>query len=117
MQQRDNCTTPQEPQISFWRAVPLGFKVLFSESHWQILRGLRNWEIRQLQNKLSKEYERLGKLLEQEANDSDQGKMQSEIDLCRKQIGFLSREVEHLQSQLKNLRQEIIDKRQKKWDL
>ena len=117
MQQSDHNTTPQEPQISYWRAVPLGFKVLFSEIHWQILRGLRNWEIRQLQNKLSKEYERLGKLLEQEANFSDKGKTQSEIDLSRKQIGFLSREVEYLQSQLQNLRREVIAKRQKKWDL
>jgi flagellar biosynthesis chaperone FliJ len=117
MQQSDHNTTPQEPQISYWRAVPLGFKVLFSEIHWQILRGLRNWEIRQLQNKLSKEYERLGKLLEKETSVSDQGKTQSEIELCRKQIGFLSSEVEHLQSQLQNLRQEIIHKRQKKWDL
>ncbi|MCF8030520.1 MAG: hypothetical protein K9K39_06460 [Desulfohalobiaceae bacterium] len=117
MQQSDHNTTPQESQISFWRAVPLGFKVLFSEIHWQILRGLRNWEIRQLQNKLSKEYERLGKLLEQESKGSDKGKKQSEIDLCRRQIEFLSREVEHLQSQLHNLRQEIIDKRRKKWDL
>ncbi|MCF8085525.1 MAG: hypothetical protein K9J48_01405 [Desulfohalobiaceae bacterium] len=113
--QESNVTSRRD--ISMARAVPLGFKVLFSEIHWEILRGLRNWEIADLQKRLAKEYERLGQLLEQEGSESAKSKQQSEIDLCRKQIAFLSREVEHLQTQLRNLRQDIIAKRRKKWDV
>jgi len=113
--QESNLTSRQD--ISVARAIPLGFMVLFSEIHWQILRGLRNWEIAELQKRMSKEYERLGKLLEQESGESAKKAAQPEIDLCRKQIDFLSREVEHLQTQLRNLRQDIIAKRRKKWDV
>lgn len=113
--QESNVNSRQD--ISVTRAVTLGFRVLFSEIHWEIQRGLRNWEIADLQNRMAKEYERLGKLLEQEGGESAKNTLQSEIDLCRKQIAFLSREVEHLQTQLRNLRQDIIARRRKKWNV
>lgn len=113
--QESNLTSRQD--ISVARAVPLGFKVLFNEIHWEILRGLRNWEIADLQNRMAKEYERLGKLLEQPKSTSDDSSRETEIDLCRKQIAFLSREVEHLQAQLRDLRRDIIAKRRKKWNV
>lgn len=109
--------TGRQQQLPIAQAVSLGFKVLFSELHWQILRGLRIWEIKQMRSRLSKEYEKLGKLLESQGGGSEGSDRQSEIDICRKQIDFLSREVEHLQSQLRNLRRDIIAKRRKKWNV
>ncbi len=103
----------QSEQISFFGAVSLGLKVLFSELYWQTLRGLRLWEIRQMQSRLSREYEKLGRLLE----DQDREEMDPDIDLCRKQIDFLSKEVEFLQSQLQKLRQDLISRRIQKWGL
>ena len=113
--QTSNATPGRQEHISITRAVSLGFKVLLSEIHWQILRGLRNWEIVQMRNRLSKEYERLGQLLEKQSDGQNDSQHQEEIDLCRKQVDFLSREVEHLQTQLRNLRLEIIDRRRRKW--
>jgi len=111
----EDATSRHEEQISFARAVPLGFKVLFSEIHWQILRGLRNWEIVQMRKRLSREYEKLGQLLEKQSNGTAGSEQQEEIDLCRRQIDFLSREVEHLETQLRNLRRDLIARRRKKW--
>ena len=113
----ENNITDRQHQLSIAQAVPIGFKVIFSEIYWQILRGLRNWEIKQMRSRLSKEYEKLGKLLESHAAGTSDSDRQSEIDLCRKQIDFLSREVEHLQTQLQNLRRDIIARRRKKWDI
>lgn len=107
----------RQQELSIAQAVPMGFKVLFSEIYWQILRGLRNWEIKQMRSRLSKEYEKLGKLLESNAAGTSDSDRQSEIDLCRKQVDFLSREVEHLQTQLQNLRRDIIARRRKKWNV
>jgi len=109
--------TGRQEQLPISQALSLGFKVLFSEIHWQILRGLRLWEIKQMHSRLSKEYEKLGKLLESQSAGTSDNDRQSEIDLCRKQVDFLSREVEHLQTQLRNLRRDIIAKRRKKWDV
>jgi hypothetical protein len=113
----ENNITGMQQQLPIGRTISLGFKVLFSELHWQILRGLRNWEIKQMRSRLSKEYEKLGKLLESHSASTSDNDRQSEIDLCRKQVDFLSREVEHLQTQLRNLRRDIIARRRKKWNV
>jgi hypothetical protein len=111
---RESHTTTGQ-QLSIVQTLSLGFKVLISEIHWQILRGLRSWEIRQMRSRLAKEYERLGKLLETQAGGAADGDRQAELDLCRKQIDFLTREVDHLQTQLWKLRRDIIARRRTKW--
>jgi len=108
--------TVQQPRISFFRAVPLGLKVLLSEIYWQLLKGLRTWEIRQMQSRLNREYEKLGRLLEEQTKGVREER-DSEIELCRKQIDFLSREVHHLQEQLGNLRNDLLLRRKRAWGL
>jgi hypothetical protein len=110
-------TYPEGRQLSHFEALSLGLKVLFSEIHWHIIRGLRSWEIRQMHHRLNKEYKRLGQLLSSRegASGSEEEDVQGEIDLCRKQIDFLKGEVDYLQSELNELRRSSIEKRRRKW--
>ena len=115
--EQSQTTYPEGRQLSHFEALSLGLKVLFSEIHWHIIRGLRSWEIRQMQQRLNKEYKRLGELLSsQEGASAAKGEdVQGEIDLCRKQIDFLKGEVDYLQSELDELRRSAIERRRRKW--
>jgi len=99
------------------RTLILGIKVIFSELWWSIIRWLRSLEIRQMEKRLKREYETLGKLEQR----SEQGKAlpedESDEALCLKQIDFLSSELEHLRQDLHKLRQSMIERRRRKWNI
>jgi hypothetical protein len=101
--------------LSIPRTLSLGIRVVLSEIHWSILRALRAWEIRQLRKRLEREYRSFGQLTasrERRGSDTD---LDSEIELCRKQIDFLEKEVEHLRQDLSDLRRNKVRNRRSKW--
>lgn len=99
------------------RILVLGFKVIFSELWWSVIRWLRSLEIRQMEKRLKKEYETLGRLEGRAEHESLSAGEESEMALCRKQIDFLSSELDHLRTDLRNLRQSVIDRRRQKWNI
>ncbi len=99
-------------ELSFWETFTLGIRVLFSEMHWHLLRGLRVWEIKQLNKRLEKEYQKMGELSRQEVEDSE---IQSQKELCNNQIEFLEKEIDFLENELQRLRNDNIAKRRQKW--
>lgn len=107
--------TNQNSDLSFVRCLSLGFKVVLEEIHWNIIRGLRAWEIKQLNQRLQREYQIMGKLTLGKTEDSDQ--QESEIDLCKKQIEFLEQEIDFLKKDLNDLRENIILQRRQKWGI
>ncbi len=94
----------------------LGIKALGAEVHWNLLRLLREFEIKQLDKRLLQEYEQLGRLhagpLEQDAED-----WESEKETCHKQIAFLEKEIAFLRAELENLRASVIQERLERWNL
>ena len=112
-----NTTTQGLPKMSFGQTVVLGWKVLLSEIHWHILRGLRLWEIRQIEQRLQKEYQTLGRLLSSQDKDKENEHGNEEVEFCQKQIDFLAKEIEFLKQELNNLRDSIIGQRCRKWSL
>ncbi len=102
----------QTVDMTLDRTLILGVKVIFSELWWSVIRWLRSLEIRQMEKRLKREYETLGKLQQKAEKDA---LSRDEESLCLKQIDFLSSELDHLRSDLQNLRQSMIDRRRQKW--
>lgn len=105
----------QTVDMTLDRTLILGVKVIFSELWWSVIRWLRSLEIRQMEKRLKREYETLGKLQQKAEKDALSRDEESEESLCLKQIDFLSSELDHLRSDLQNLRQSMIDRRRQKW--
>ncbi len=107
----------ETPELGFGQTIVLGWKVLLSEIHWQILRGLRSWEIRQLEQRLQREYQSLGRLLSNRSKDQEIDDSNAEVETCQKQIDFLASEINFLKQELNNLRETIVEQRCQKWSL
>jgi len=99
-------------ELSFLEAFTLGIKVIFSEIHWHLLRGLRLWEIKQLKRRLENEYQKMGQLSRKESETQE---FESQKELCNNQIEFLEKEIEFLEKELEKLHNDIISKRRQKW--
>ena len=86
-----------------------GFKLLASETRWVFIRGLRRWEIRQMEKRLAEEYVNLGKsyAASQAMGEAFDPKT-SDNDLTLKQISFLQEEVAHLEQELAATRAEFV---------
>jgi hypothetical protein len=97
--------------VSTLEAIPLTLKLIWSELRWSVVRFLRSVEIKQLEKRLAREYQKLGRLSASEAKDAEQA------ELCRKQIAFLDKELSFLHQELSDLRQDLIVKRCRKWGL
>ncbi|MFP4392312.1 MAG: hypothetical protein ACLFOA_06190 [Desulfohalobiaceae bacterium] len=107
----------QAQDLPVWRSISLALRVIGSELHWSLIRGLRNWEIKQLQRRLRKEYQELGRLkrqkeLGQAADDQEQA-----IELCNQQIDFLEKELQFLQQELQRVREDLVSQRRSKWGI
>jgi hypothetical protein len=113
----DTSNTQETPQLGFGQTILLGWKVALSEVHWHILRGLRSWEIRQIEDRLGREYQTLGRLVSAQNTNQEQDDQTSEIELCQQQINFLEKEVTFLKQELQNLRESIVEQRCHKWSL
>jgi ParB-like chromosome segregation protein Spo0J len=86
-----------------------GFKLLASETRWVFIRGLRRWEIRQMEKRLAEEYMNLGKSYAAcQAKGEAFDPKTSDNDLTLKQIGFLQEEVAHLEQELAATRAEFV---------
>jgi uncharacterized small protein (DUF1192 family) len=89
-----------------------GFKVLASETKWVFIKGVRRWEIRQMEKRLAEEYQNLGQsyaaALAKGGNFDPQA---SDNDLTLKQIAFLREEIAHLEQDLATTRAEYVKKR------
>ena len=86
-----------------------GFKLLASETRWVFIRGLRRWEIRQMEKRLAEEYMNLGKSYAAcQANGEAFDPKTSDNDLTLKQISFLQEEVAHLEQDLAATRAEFV---------
>lgn len=89
-----------------------GFKVLASETKWVFIKGVRRWEIRQMEKRLTEEYQTLGKsYAESQAKGGLFDPRASDNDLTLKQITFLREEIAHLEHDLTATRAEYVAKR------
>ncbi|MFO7877652.1 MAG: hypothetical protein R6U55_13820 [Desulfovermiculus sp.] len=102
----------KEHTMSTLEAIPLTLKLIGSELRWAVVRYLRSIEIRQMEKRLNKEYQKLGQLLAASEKNND-----AEAELCQKQIDFLEKELKFLKQELTDLRQDMINKRCRKWGL
>lgn len=86
-----------------------GFKLLASETRWVFIRGLRRWEIRQMEKRLAEEYMNLGRSFAAcQAKGEAFDPKTSDNDLTLKQISFLQEEVAHLEQDLAATRAEFV---------
>lgn len=89
-----------------------GFKVLASETKWVFIKGVRRWEIRQMEKRLVEEYQNLGKsYATAQAKGGLFDPQTSDNDLTLKQIAFLREEITHLEQDLASTRAEYVKKR------
>ncbi|MFW5970752.1 MAG: hypothetical protein ACOCQT_01500 [Desulfovermiculus sp.] len=102
----------KEHTIGTLETIPLTVKLIGSELRWAVVRYLRSIEIRQMEKRLNKEYQKLGQLLAASAKNNS-----AEAELCQKQIDFLAKELKFLKQELTDLRQDLINKRCRKWGL
>ena len=104
----------QNPQkeLSTLEAIPITIKLIGSELRWTVVRFLRSLEIRQMEKRLNKEYQKLGQLSASKDKDSA-----TEAELCQKQIDFLEKEIHFLKQELTDLRHDLVRKRCRKWGL
>ncbi|WP_457571895.1 hypothetical protein [Desulfovulcanus sp.] len=94
-----------------------GWKVLFSELKWSVIKICRQWEIRQLKKRLDQEYTNLGRCIYAQVQELPTGSpdlSDPETDLALKQISFLKDEIAHLEKELAQTRQEYIQRRKEK---
>ena len=99
------------------RLILTGWKVLFSELKWSLIKICRQWEIRQLKKRLHQEYTNLGRYIYaqvEELPSTAPDISEPETDLALKQISFLKDEIAHLEKELVETRQEYIERRMKK---
>ncbi len=109
--------TPQSGgPLNLRQTLLLGIKTLGSEVYWNLLRLLREVEIKQLDKRLLKEYETLGRLHAGQGEPSAEDR-ESEEALCRKQIDFLEKEIAFLREELEKLRTTLIQERLERWNL
>ena len=97
--------------VSTLEAIPLTLKLIGSELRWSVVRFLRSIEIRQMEKRLAKEYQRLGQLSVSQSKDA------AEAELIQNQIDFLEKERQFLQQELTDLRNDLIVKRCRRWGL
>lgn len=103
------CT--QGKAMSIFKTISLGVKSIFSEVHWNVIKGLRKWEIKELKKKLDREYLKLGKLYYGLKEDDEEAK--KEIELAKNQIDFLETEINSLEKEMESLRDKIVKERSK----
>ncbi|GAB6888018.1 hypothetical protein JCM13304A_15160 [Desulfothermus okinawensis JCM 13304] len=107
MSKENACASTMKP--SLLQTIPLSIKAIISEVHFNIIKGLRKWEIKDLKKRLDREYLNLGKLYYNLKEDDEN--QQEQIEVAKKQIEFLESEISSLEKQIENLRDEIIKKR------
>jgi cob(I)alamin adenosyltransferase len=107
MTKENSATETYRP--SLLKSISLSIKVLVSEIHWNIIKGLRKWEIKELKKRLDREYLTLGKLTFHLNEKDDEQK--SQVELTKQQIEFLEKEIKSLENELVNLREQIIKNR------
>lgn len=89
-----------------------GWRIIFSELKWVVIRTCRQWEIRQLQKRLTREMTSLGKcIFHQTSSGTEIDIQEPETDLALKQVSFLQDEIQYLKNELSKTRQEFINKR------
>jgi len=95
------------------RIIFTGWKIIFSETKWAVIRTCRVWEIRQLKKRLDQEFSNLGQSVFNQARTEPTriDPKDPETDLALKQVSFLQEEIHHLQNELDRTRQEFINKR------
>lgn len=95
------------------RIIFTGWKIIFSEIKWAVIRTCRVWEIRQLKKRLNQELSYLGQsVFDQTRTDPARiDPNNPETDLALKQVSFLQEEISHLQNELDRTRREFINKR------
>ncbi|GAU08230.1 hypothetical protein [Desulfoplanes formicivorans] len=95
-----------------WNNLLTGWKVIFSECKWLFIKAFRRWEIKQLHKRLNEEYRTLGKVY---ATSVEENKTLTpedvEADIPLKQISFLKEEIEHMNQELDNSRNEYVKRR------
>ena len=102
--------------LNFWQTLVLGVKALGAEVYWNLLRLLREFEITQMEKRLAREYETLGRLHAGNKHE-DETFEESEQELCRKQIDFLEKEIAYLRQELANFRTSLLKERRERWGL
>jgi len=101
------------------RLILTGWKVLFAELKWSVIKICRQWEIKQLKKRLDQEYTNLGRCIYAQIQEFPPGSLDTsepETDLALKQISFLKDEIAHLEKELVEIRQELIQRRKQKFE-
>lgn len=107
MSKENVCTSTMKPSVL--KSIPLSIKAIISEVHFNIIRSLRGWEIKDLKKRLDREYINLGKLY-YNLEEGDE-KQQEQIELTKNQIEFLEKEIASLEKQIEELKGQIVKKR------
>lgn len=87
----------------------LGLRVLADELSWVAVRAMREMEMRQLRKRLADERRTLEKLGATGPED--------EVELCRRQIDFLSEELDFLASEMQAKRADMLARRAARFEL
>ncbi len=101
-----------EVRPSLFGTIKLGIKAIVGEIHWNVIRFLRQWEIRELKRRLEKRYSEFGRLVYREKYMGDEEK--NKLEELKEEIGFLEEEIASLEKELGELRSRIIKERQEK---
>ncbi len=101
----------QQKAMSILKIISLCVKSIFSEVHWNVIKGLRKWEIKDLKKRLDSEYAKLGKLYYGLKEDDE--KSLKEIEFVKNQIDYLETEIDALEKDIENLRHKMVKERSK----
>lgn len=114
MSQQMNGQPQGDVPLNVWETFVLGIKVLGAELSQNLIDSLRGYEIKQLEKRLAKEYETLGRLHAPNL-DQDHETREKEQELCHKQIAFLEKEIAFLEEERVNLRDSNRKQHREKW--
>lgn len=103
------CT--QGKAMSIFKTISLSVKAICSEVHFNVIKALRKWEIRELKKRLDREYLTLGKLYYNLKEDDEE--TLKKIELAKNQIDFLEEEISSLEKEISTLREKIVEDRSK----
>lgn len=107
----------EAPKLPLLKSLQLGIKVLVSELHWNIIKGLRTWEIKQMNSRLLREYQRLGQLVVQQDKNPEQEGLEKNLEEAKSQVEFLEGELAFLKNDLAKVREDMLKKRTENWGI
>ncbi len=104
--------TTYEFTPSLFGTIKLGIRAIAGEIHWNIIRFLRQWEIKELKARLDRQYMEFGRLIYRDKDIGEEEKKR--LDSLREEIGSLEEEISYLEQEIEELRTRMIKERQER---